>query len=318
MKLFFSDDYVAAGHNFDTTRKARWIADSLSAGPIAGVGLVRPRPLTRGEIAGVHAPEYVRAVETGEPQSLATSQGFQWDPGLWRAICASNGGAVAAALAAMDDGAAGSLSSGLHHARRERGAGFCTFNGLVLAARAALDQGAGRVLVLDLDAHCGGGTHELLLGDRRVVHRDVSVSRFDSYSADGSRQQLRVVGSAASYLDTVEAALDSAPQGMDLVIYNAGMDPFEDCDIGGLRGITQEILAERERMVFEWARACGVPIAFVLAGGYTGASVTQDQLVDLHRLTIGAAGRFSGDAPPALATPTAESAPSAPQSTGQA
>ena len=75
-------------------------------------------------------------------------------------VCASNGGAVAAARAARAGGVAGSLSSGLHHAGRDRGAGFCTFNGLVLAARAALSEGAARVLVLDLDAHCGGGTHE--------------------------------------------------------------------------------------------------------------------------------------------------------------
>ena len=29
---------------------------------------------------------------------------------------------------------AGSLSSGLHHARADRGNGFCTFNGLVVAS----------------------------------------------------------------------------------------------------------------------------------------------------------------------------------------
>lgn len=317
MKLFFSDEYVAAGHKFDTTRKSRWIADSLTAAPITGVEVISPRPLTRKEIVSVHSPEYVRAVETGQPPSLAASQGFGWDPGLWRAVCASTGGAVAAALAAIQGGAAGSLSSGLHHARREHGAGFCTFNGLVLAARAALDQGAGAVLVLDLDAHCGGGTNELVLDERRIVHRDVSVSRFDSYPVDGSRRWLQVVGSASDYLDAVEAALGSVPQGMDLVIYNAGMDPFEGCDIGGLHGITQEILAGREEIIFQWARAARIPIAFVLAGGYTGSSLSRDQLIDLHRLTINEAARLSGDPRPGLATPTTGTTGSAPHRDGQ-
>ena len=57
---------------------------------------------------------------------------------------------------------AGALSSGLHHASTERGNGFCTFNGLALAARALMDGGANHVLILDLDAHCEGGTYEIV------------------------------------------------------------------------------------------------------------------------------------------------------------
>lgn len=73
-------------------------------------------------------------------------------------VLATNGGVVAAAISALEHGTAGSLSSGLHHARRETGEGFCTFNGLAIAAREALSAGARSVLILDLDAHFGGGT----------------------------------------------------------------------------------------------------------------------------------------------------------------
>ena len=136
MRVFYSPDYVGAGFAFDTTRKAQWIAESLDASPIPGIELVEPEPLERWQIEEVHDPEYVEAVETGNPRSLAESQGFAWDPDLWTMVCASNGGAVAAALAALEDGVAGSLSSGLHHAKYDRGEGYCTFNGLVLAAHA--------------------------------------------------------------------------------------------------------------------------------------------------------------------------------------
>jgi acetoin utilization deacetylase AcuC-like enzyme len=44
-------------------------------------------------------------------------------------------------------------------------------------------------------------------------------------------------------------------------------------------------------LVFEWARAHGLPVAFVLAGGYTGAALARAELVDLHLLTIEAADR---------------------------
>ena len=56
---------------------------------------------------------------------------------------------VAAGLAALQSGVAGSLSSGLHHARRERGDGYCTFNGLAIAAGEALTAGAASVLYPD-------------------------------------------------------------------------------------------------------------------------------------------------------------------------
>lgn len=289
MKLFYSDDYVAAGHSFDTTRKSQWIADSLQKAPIRGEELLAPEQLTRDELVRVHSRKYVDAVASGEPRGSATSQGFDWDAGLWKAVCASNGGAVAAALAALKDGVAGSLSSGMHHARRDRGQGFCTFNGLVLAADAALQRGARRVLILDLDAHCGGGTYELVLGDSRIEHRDVSVSSFDSYPTDRGWQQLQLVTRAGDYLPAVETALESVPKGIDLVVYNAGQDPYEGCSIGGLRGITAEMLGLREARVFDWARRRKLPIAFVLAGGYTGTSLDRAQLVELHRLTISAA-----------------------------
>ena len=111
---------------------------------------------------------------TGVPRAPAEQQGFLWNAGLWRSVLASNGGVVAAALSAMRTGVAGSLSSGLHHARRDRGSGFCTFNGLVIAAHEALDGGAGSVLILDLDAHCGGGTASLIADEPRIWHVDVS------------------------------------------------------------------------------------------------------------------------------------------------
>ncbi len=288
VRVYYSPGYVGSGYAFDTTRKARWIADSLSESPVPGIELVAPDPLTREQVAAVHDPGYVRAVETGLPRGLAESQGFVWDPGLWPMVLSSNGGAVAAALAALPQGVAGSLSSGLHHARHGCGAGFCTFNGLVIAARAALAAGAGSVLILDLDAHCGGGTAALIEDDPRIWQLDVSVSSYDGYS--GSRHVwLDVVQEGADYLRAVQRGLDEADRRgprFGLCLYNAGMDPYEGCSTGGKPGITREVLAARERMVFEWCMRRGLPITFVLAGGYVGPGLDERGLVGLHRLTL--------------------------------
>ena len=122
LTLYYSPAYAMAGTEFDTTRKAAWVAESLEQRPIDGVRLVAPTALGEEAIAQVHHPEYVRAVRTGEPGGLARSNGIGWDPDLFEAVAASNGGAVAAALDALTHGTtAGSLSSGLHHAKARAG-----------------------------------------------------------------------------------------------------------------------------------------------------------------------------------------------------
>jgi acetoin utilization deacetylase AcuC-like enzyme len=257
--------------------------------------LVEPAPLSRQQLASVHHPDYIRAIETGEPHDLAGSQGFAWDASLWQMVLSSNGGVVAAAMSALERGTAGSLSSGLHHARFARGAGFCTFNGLVIAAREALAQGPKSVLVLDLDAHCGGGTRSLIAGDRRIWQIDVSVNGYDSYPSS-EQASLDVVGESTEYLPTLKRRFEEADRrgiDFDLCLYNAGMDLHEDCSIGGLAGINCEILAERERMVFDWCKTRRLPIAFVLAGGYVSRRLDERAVVDLHRLTLSCAAQTS-------------------------
>jgi acetoin utilization deacetylase AcuC-like enzyme len=296
LAIYYDPSYVMAGYSYETTRKARWVADSLAGEPIPRIELISPRPLEEPEVAAVHDPVYVQAVRTGQPRTLAQSQGFVWDPKLLPAVLASNGGAVEAALRVLRSAGrtAGSLSSGLHHAHRTYGLGNCTFNGLALAARAVLGAGAKNVLILDLDAHCGGGTNELVGGDARVWHVDVAVHPFDKYTP-APRQTLDVIQAARSYLPTIEKRLDELPDrapAFDLCLYNAGMDPHERCPVGGLAGVTREVLEARERMVFQWARERGLPVAFVLAGGYVGSGLDQGGLVNLHRLTLDAASAW--------------------------
>jgi acetoin utilization deacetylase AcuC-like enzyme len=271
ISVFYSADYLAAACDFDTLDKAGWIVESLHRNVIPGAVLTPPEPLSAGSVMSVHAPAYVDAVRTGQPRALAESNGFSWDAGIWTAVCASNGGAVAAARAAFGTGRnAGSLSSGLHHAKWDRGEGFCTFNGLVMAARAAREAGAARVLILDLDAHMGGGTYSLVRGLQGIEHIDLAVCPYvDAYRpAPASSCTLDVIDDATEYLPRLATRLAAVAGRPDLVLYNAGVDLHERSGIGALRGVTTDLLAKREAVVFDWARALGTPVAFVLAGGY--------------------------------------------------
>jgi acetoin utilization deacetylase AcuC-like enzyme len=146
--------------------------------------------------------------------------------------------------------------------------------------------------VLDLDAHCGGGTASSLSELEGCEQLDVSVSSFDSYHS--SENSKLVFADAATYLEVVERELSGIknPEGVDLVLYNAGMDPHEGA--GGVRGITTTTIERREELVFDWARSLGTPVAWVLAGGYT-IGVSMAELVELHLITARAAsGRPSG------------------------
>jgi hypothetical protein len=154
------------------------------------------------------------------------------------------------------------------------------------------------VLILDLDAHCGGGTAAIVRDWAGVVHLDVSVRSFDRYEADvKTRSTLDLVASADAYRLTIERRLRALNDvSFDLVIYNAGMDPHQ-ASPGGMPGITFATLAERERLVFSWAGERRLPVAFVLAGGYLSPDLSQGDLVGLHRLTIAAAGIANAEHP---------------------
>jgi acetoin utilization deacetylase AcuC-like enzyme len=139
--------------------------------------------------------------------------------------------------------------------------------------------------ILDLDAHCGGGTFELIGNDARVRLADVSTNSYDSWKSFELRHHLKIVRDANNYLNEVEKALKHLI-GVQFLIYNAGMDPFEGCSIGGLTGITREILQRREKLVADWCRENKVPALFVLAGGYEGPNLDLEGVARLHLLTI--------------------------------
>jgi acetoin utilization deacetylase AcuC-like enzyme len=284
--VYYSPDFVASEYAFDTTRKSGELAALIERTDSAAI-LTDPTPFierTESLISAAHEVEYVEAVKTGNPRPLAESQGFGWDQNLPTMAVAHSAGLVAAVTEVLTGSArvAGSLSSGLHHARRNRGNGFCTFNGLAVAASSAIDLGVERILVLDLDAHCGGGTRSMT--DREtVVQVDVSTIAFDRWSPNSFDQLL--FADADNYLPRVGEALELADKAgtFDLVLYNAGMDPSDS-------GVSPSALQQREQMVAQWAGERNHRLVYALAGGYTGRGIGMSELVDLHNLTVEAFG----------------------------
>ena len=263
-------------------RKFQLVADALAGR--AGVAVAAPPPIAPADLLRVHTAAYVEAVRSGEPRALAESQKFPWSPALWPSVLLTNGGALAAATRALDDGIAAALASGFHHSHSDHGEGFCTFNGLVVAAEALRAAGRiARVAVLDLDLHYGNGTASLcatrpwltncsIYGNdycENKTYRDVETLRHTD-AANHLSFALPNGSGAAELLDALErgtAALLAAGR-PDLVLYQAGADPYREDPYSPL-DLDHDDLRERDRFVFAWARKQGLPLAWVLAGGYT-------------------------------------------------
>ena len=272
LPIYWGSDYVLES-GAETRTKSGPLAEILIGGEVPGVELIPPLPITREDLLVIHGEQYIDGLKNG-------------DPALARSIFASTGGVRDALDAMFEHGRAGSLSSGLHHAKRDSEEGLCYINGLALAAlRAISKHGVKKVAVLDTDSHCGGGTFQLVGENEKVLLADVSCNSYDIWRPNSDRHYLEVVKSANEYLDAVKRALDHL-DGVDALIYNAGMDPFEDCAIGGMPGITREVLTERERLVAQWCEDTQTPAMFVLAGGYCGKNLDLDGVARLHLPTI--------------------------------
>ena len=279
LRVFYSEDY-AVGEGLETVTKSKLLAKMITDGKVSGVELVAPKLATEEELLLIHSPEYVEGVMSGELKNLAAGV---WSKKLLKSVLATTGGMRDATIEALRNGRSGSFSSGLHHARADAGMGFCTFNGLALAALEALKK-VEEVGILDLDAHCGGGTANILKTNKRVRLADVSVCSYDSWTPTAkSRHFIQVVDKPKSYLATVGKALKSL-EGVEFLIYNAGMDTHEKA--GGMSGITLDVIKEREALVVEWARERNVPIVFALAGGYTWSGLTLKEVAELHLETV--------------------------------
>ncbi len=297
MTIYWDNKYVAPEHAFDTTRKSELVADLIiKSEDTTGISLVAPEMEFLGKaeslIEILHDDKYVEALRTGAPITLASSNGFEWDEGIWDMAVHSTAGILNAIYETEKPpfgSVNGSLSSGLHHADNKRGMGFCTVNGLAVGAYYAHTEGHAKkkVLIIDFDAHCGGGTMSFItsLGMDWVDQIDLSTNAFDSYVATGNHELVIHRGNEVGYIQEVWSLLDSIEwDDYDLVLYNAGIDPHPR--------IPTTILAQRDELVFNRVFQETLPCVFVLAGGYTSSYGTIEEVADTHFNTVLASERI--------------------------
>jgi len=289
MKIFYTDHFVLPlppWHGFPMQKYAL-LRERVEHARL-GEPLAVPPAATDDQLLHAHSRDYLERVKTGSLSGPEQRRiGFPWSPQMVERSRRSSGATLAAARAALADGAAVNLAGGTHHAFRDRGEGYCVFNDAAVAARTLQSEGlVERVAVVDCDVHQGNGTASIVADDPTIytfsVHAannfpfDKETSDLDIELPDGTRDEI--------YLAAVErgvcTALSAAqPQ---LVIFLAGADPFEGDRLGRLK-ISKRGLAERDRLVLDLCRGCGVAVAIAMAGGY--ARHIED-CVDIHFTTV--------------------------------
>jgi histone deacetylase 11 len=270
-------------HPFDG-RKYRRIQEALIArGLRRPRDFARPTAVSRQELLKVHSPEYLRSLRSHETLARILEVPIIGRLPVWlidwrilRPMRLATGGTILACRLAMENGVAINLGGGYHHAAGGWGGGFCVYADAPLAAKVLHDEGrVGKVLVVDLDAHQGNGSAAIFQGWPWAVIFDLYERDLFPVRKEPEDYPLPVPRglTGVDYLGIVRDALPGALDAVkpDLVIYNAGSDPFVDDPLAGLR-LTMSDLAERDLSVVTMARERGIPVAMVLSGGYSSES----------------------------------------------
>jgi acetoin utilization deacetylase AcuC-like enzyme len=155
-----------------------------------------------------------------------------------------------------------SPTSGFHHAEYARSMGYCTFNGLCIAAAYAKNSFlVDKVAIIDSDMHYGNGTDDIIRKfDWKWINHYTFGGEVDQYVARAGKFD------SVEYMDRFPITVAKTIADTDLIMYQAGADPHVDDPYGG--ALTTEQLRERDRIVFTLAKEFKIPVVWNLAGGY--------------------------------------------------
>ena len=329
-KLVYSDDYyLPIGSHVFPAEKYKCIHDRLLASGVAEPSdFVTPRPATDQDVLLVHTPRYVEKLKTG---TLSAREQLElevpYSPELVRAFWLAAGGSVLAADHALNDGMAISIGGGFHHAFPDHGEGFCMIHDVAVAIRCMQRDGNIRTaMTVDCDVHQGNGTAVIFSGTRVPSEPLPSVPNFmmnpshpaphgirrrsahaeDVFTISLHQQNNYPVFKPPSSLDLnlpdemgdgeyLACLGDARSLGLsklkpELICYLAGADPYREDQLGGL-SLTIAGLKERDALVFQIAKAEGIPVMVTLAGGY---ALKLEDTITIHCNTVAAAKEVFG------------------------
>jgi acetoin utilization deacetylase AcuC-like enzyme len=250
--------------------------------------LIEAKPATREEIAYVHDPKLVSALERvcreDAPGIIDYAPTYVTPSSFEDALLAA-GGVLTCTHAVLNREAKNAFAIVRppgHHAEPDRAMGFCIFNNIAIAACDALAQGTERVAIIDYDAHHGNGTQAAFFNDERVAFLSTHLYQRGFYPGTGwiedaphARKRIVNVPLPAyagdrAYEQVAERIfvpfVDSfRPQ---LILISVGFDAYWNDPITMLGLSTAGYLTLAKKVAALAEQYCDGKIVFVLEGGY--------------------------------------------------
>ena len=284
ISFVYSEHYYAdiGRHVFPTEKFPRLAERLVAEGVVEPDGFLVPEECSRADLLLVHTPEYVDDLLAFRCTEATRRSELPIHREIVRAHTVGAGGTVLACERALEQGAAMNLTGGFHHCFPDHAEGFCYVNDLAVAIRKMQKEGRiEKACVIDCDLHQGNGTAFIFRDDGSVFTFSIHQERL--YPAK-QKSDLDIglddgVGDE-EYLSHLHRVLpfildDVKP---DLVLYQAGVDPFEDDVLGSLR-LTRDGLGQRDRLVMTQCKEREIPLAVVVGGGY---AAKMEDTVGLH------------------------------------
>lgn len=166
------------GHPMSPVRVDLTVDLARESGVLERLQVVPAPDATDADLLTVHDPRLIEAVRAAGAQrpraDAAYGLGSEDNP-VFRQMHEAGRHVVGASLEAARQVWSGrvqhavNIAGGLHHAMPDRVSGFCVYNDVAVAVRWLLDQGAQRVVYVDVDVHHGDGVEQIFWDDPRVL-----------------------------------------------------------------------------------------------------------------------------------------------------
>ena len=275
--------------------------------------VVRPEPCTVDDLLLVHGEAYVSVVRDGS----STVHADEWFglgegdtprfPHMHEAASLAVGGTVRALLGVVagEFQRAFAPAGGLHHAHRDRAAGFCVYNDCAVAiARATIAQQGIRVAYVDIDAHHGDGVQEAFVNRADVLTVSVHESGRYLYPGTGA---VRDIGEGdgrgfalnvplpphagpADYERVFDGVVGPALEAFhpDVIVAQLGADAHPADPLTHLRLTVAGHAALVSRLVSAADALCGGRLAATGGGGYDAYCATPRAWASAMAVLLGA------------------------------